>query len=81
MKPIGAVKRIDNLNRILLPKELRKLMPIKTGDQFEIFVDDNSIILKKYEPTCMFCNSTEDVTEFKGKGICKQCMQELDALK
>lgn len=81
MKPIGAVKRIDNLNRILLPKELRKIMPIKTGDQFEIFVEDNSIILKKYEPTCMFCNSTDDIIEFKDKGICRRCLEELNTLK
>ena len=81
MKPIGAVKSIDNLNRILLPKQLRKMMSIQTGDQFEIFVDNDSIILKKYEPTCMFCSSTDDVVEFKGKGICRNCLQELNALK
>ena len=75
MKPIGAVKSIDNLNRILLPKQLRKVMSIKTGDQFEIFVDNDSIILKKYEPTCMFCSCTDNVIEFKGKGICRNCLR------
>ena len=81
MKPVGAVKSIDNLNRILLPKQLRKMMSIQTGDQFEIFVDDDSIILKKYEPTCLFCSSTDNIIEFKGKGICRNCLQELNTMK
>lgn len=81
MKPIGIVKRVDHLGRILLPKELRKVMQIETNDPFEIFVDDSAIILKKYEPSCMFCNSSDNVIQFKGKNICENCRKELESLK
>lgn len=77
MKPIGIVKRIDDLGRILLPKNLRDSMHIKTDDPFELFVDENSILLKKYQPACIFCNSTEDVQKFKDKTICANCIKEL----
>lgn len=81
MKPIGVVKRMDRLGRILLPSDLRTSMNIKTDDPFEIFVDEDCIILKKYAPSCMFCNSCENVTAFKGKNICAKCRKELRDLK
>ena len=80
MKPIGIVKRVDHLGRILLPKELRKALHIETNDPFEIFVDENSIILRKYEPSCMFCNGSDDVLQFKGKNVCVHCRKELGEL-
>ena len=81
MKPIGIVKRVDHLGRILLPKELRKALHIETNDPFEIFVDDTSIILRKYEPSCVFCNGNDDVKQFKGKNVCAACRKELGELQ
>ncbi len=81
MKPFGVVKKVDHLGRILIPKELRNAMHIQTDDPFEIFVDDSAIILKKYEPSCMFCNSSDNVMQFKGKNICEHCRKELQDLK
>lgn len=77
MTPVGIIKEIDHLGRILIPKELRKAMHIEDGDPYEIFVEGTTIILKKYAPSCTFCNSSEDVTQFKGKNICGACRKEL----
>jgi AbrB family transcriptional regulator, transcriptional pleiotropic regulator of transition state genes len=77
MKSTGIVRRIDSLGRIVLPIELRRIMDLDIKDPVEIFVDDEHIILKKYQPTCIFCNSGDDVTTYKDKKICRKCLNEL----
>ena len=59
MKSIGIVRRLDELGRIVLPKELRRNMNINTSDGLEIFVDGNTVVLKKYEPACIFCGEVK----------------------
>ena len=77
MKSTGIVRKVDELGRIVLPVELRRTLDIAEKDSLEIYVDDDRIILKKYEPTCVFCGSSKDVISFKGKNICSVCMNEL----
>lgn len=77
MKSTGIVRRIDNLGRVVLPIELRRIFDIDKEDPVEIFVDDNYIMLKKYQPACLFCNDAKDVVNFKGKNICKKCLAEM----
>jgi len=77
MKSTGIVRKIDYLGRITIPSELRNLLDISTTDALEIFTDDNKIILKKYQPTCIFCGEADDVTYYKGKLICKKCLEEI----
>lgn len=77
MKSTGIVRKVDELGRIVLPIELRRTLDIAEKDSLEIYVDDNRIILKKYEPTCVFCGSSKDVLSFKGKNICPSCLNEL----
>lgn len=77
MKSTGIVRKVDELGRIVLPIELRRTLDIAEKDSLEIYVDDNRIILKKYEPTCVFCGSSKDVLTFKGKNICPNCLNEL----
>lgn len=77
MKSTGIVRKIDGLGRIVLPIELRKHMDIATGDDIEIFVEGGSVILQKYSPSCLFCNSKEDLTEFCDKNICAACRRKL----
>ncbi len=77
MKSTGIVRKVDELGRVVLPKELRDIMDIKEKDPLEIYVDGNIILLKKYEPACIFCQNAKDVVNFKGKNICEQCMKEL----
>jgi AbrB family transcriptional regulator, transcriptional pleiotropic regulator of transition state genes len=77
MKSTGIVRRIDSLGRIVLPIELRRIMDLDIKDPVEIFVDEEHIILKKYQPTCIFCNSGDDVITYKDKKICRVCLNEL----
>lgn len=77
MKATGIVRKVDELGRIVLPIELRRTLDIAIKDPIEIFVDGNSIVLKKYEPCCVFCGSDKHVTEFKGKIICAACKKAL----
>lgn len=77
MKATGIVRKVDELGRIVLPIELRRTLDIAEKDALEIFVDGSSIILKKYRPSCIFCDSTKDVVVFKGKNICPKCLAEL----
>lgn len=48
MKSTGVLRRIDELGRIVIPKEIRRNLKIKDGESLEIFIDDNSVVLKKY---------------------------------
>jgi transcriptional pleiotropic regulator of transition state genes len=77
MKATGIVRRIDDLGRVVIPKELRRTFDIAEGDPLEIFVDGETIILKKYEPACIFCGDAKNSTVYKGKNICQNCMNEL----
>ena len=77
MKSTGIVRNIDELGRIVVPKEIRKKLGIANTDPVEIYVDGNRIILEKYNPVCHFCSSTEELIDFKGKVVCKGCIEEL----
>lgn len=77
MKSTGIVRKIDELGRIVVPIELRRNLDVKEGDPVEIFVDGEQIILKKYQPSCIFCGEGKEVSNYKGKNICSCCMNEL----
>lgn len=77
MKSTGIVRKVDQLGRVVLPKELRDTHDIPEGTPLEIYVDGATIMLKKYEPACIFCGDAKDVTVYKGKNICPACMREL----
>ena len=77
MKCTGIVRKLDELGRVVLPIELRRTLDIAEKDALEIYVDGASIILKKYEPACIFCGDAKDVLIYKGKNICPECMAEL----
>lgn len=72
-KSIGIVRKLDRLNRIVIPKEICRINGFGKGTPMEIFVDGEEIILKKYEPGCIICGSVTDVSEFKGKPVCAEC--------
>ena len=77
MKSTGIVRKVDELGRIVLPSELRKVLNINIKDALEIYVSGDSIILKKYIPACIFCDSADNVKKFKGKNICKDCLEQM----
>lgn len=77
MKPTGIVRKIDRLGRIVIPKEICKTLDIKENTPLEIFTEDNIIMLRKYQPSCIFCQNARDVTTYKGYNICPSCLKEL----
>lgn len=77
MKGTGIIRKVDELGRIVLPIELRRTLEIGERDALEIFVDGQSIVLKKYAPCCVFCGNTEDLRDFREKRVCSACASEL----
>lgn len=77
MKSIGIVRKVDKLGRIVLPVELRKTLDIGDKDDLEIAVDGDKVVLRKYSPACIFCDSTKNIGVFREKNICLNCLREL----
>ena len=81
MKSTGIVRKVDELGRIVLPIELRRTLDIAEKDALEIYVDGNNVILKKYEPSCVFCGDGKGTVSFCSKNICAACLRELQKTK
>lgn len=77
MKSTGMIRRVDELGRVVIPKEIRNKLDIQEKDPIEIYVDGDCIILKKFESNCVFCGNTKDLIEYKEKLICKKCLNDL----
>lgn len=80
MKATGIVRKVDELGRIVIPIELRNKLDIAIKDPIEIFVEGSSIILKKYEPNCIFCGNSKELSTYKDKLICSKCLAKLSDL-
>lgn len=77
MKSTGIVRRVDELGRLCIPKEFRRTLSIEEGDTLEVFVEGKDMILRKYQPGCIFCGEFKDIISFKNKIVCKKCINEL----
>lgn len=77
MKATGITRKIDELGRIVLPIELRRTLGIAEGDPMEIYVENDRIILKKYEPACIFCGESSNLETFNDKSVCTFCIQRM----
>ena len=77
MESTGIVRKIDELGRFVIPMEMRNKLGISNNDSLEIYVEGTSIILKKYQPDCVFCGNSKNITEYKGKNICEKCLNDL----
>lgn len=75
VKATGIIRKIDNLGRMVVPKEIRRTLGWDVGQPIEIFVDDEAVICKSYQPGCVFCDSLTDLVEFKGRLVCKRCIR------
>lgn len=77
MKSTGVVRKIDELGRIVLPSELRKVFGIREGDELEISVDGETIMLQKRQDVCLFCGTESPVLKYQGRTVCENCAAEL----
>ncbi len=81
MKFSGMVRPVDSVGRVVIPREIRNQLGVKNAeDCFEIYTEEDAIILKKYQPTCIFCDNLSDFVEYEGKFICKDCIEKLHKL-
>lgn len=83
MKKTGIVRKLDHLGRFVLPMELRKSFDLKPQDSLEIYIDDESIMLKPYRTSCVFCGSThaEELLVLNEKHVCVSCAEEISRMK
>ena len=77
MKSTGIVRKVDELGRIVLPIELRRTLEIAEKDALEIYVDGSTIVLKKFRPSCIFCDRSRDLVVYRDKNVCPRCLKDL----
>ena len=80
MKSTGIVRQLDQLGRIVIPKELRTTFDLKEKDPVQIFVEGEDIILREYQPACIFCSDAADMVVFEGKNVCRSCLKKLKGI-
>ena len=81
MKSTGIVRTVDSVGRFVIPMELRRTLGIvDSEDALEVFVEDDKIILRKYSPSCIFCKSCDNVFDFSGQKICKDCISKIGTI-
>lgn len=77
MKSTGIIRKVDDLGRIVLPIELRRVLDISERDELEIYMENDRIILQKFEPACVFCGSSRNLISYRGKNVCKDCVRKM----
>lgn len=77
---LGIIRHVDGLDRIVIPKEICKMLSIEPKDALEIFVEDTKLILGKYEPACIFCGEVHNVCTYKRKLVCEKCIEAMSNL-
>jgi len=77
MKSTGIIRKVDDLGRIVLPIELRRTMDIAERDELEIFLENDRIILQKFEPACIFCGASRGLITFRRKNVCQECVRKM----
>ena len=78
MKSTGIVRKVDELGRIVLPIELRRTLDIAEKDSMEIYIEGDAIILRKYQPACIFCDIAKHIVSYRGKNVCSDCIRMLE---
>ena len=75
MKSTGIIRKVDDLGRIVLPIELRRVLDISERDELEIYMENDRIILQKFEPACLFCGSSRNLITYSAKNVCQDCLR------
>lgn len=77
MKSTGIIRKVDDLGRIVLPIELRRTLDIAERDEIEIYMENDKIILQKFEPACIFCESAQGLVTYRGRNVCQECIKKM----
>ena len=81
MKSTGIIRKVDDLGRIVLPIELRRTLDIAIQDELEIYLDNDKVVLKKYEPSCVFCSASRNLLNYRGRNVCAECVRKMNEIK
>lgn len=83
MKSTGMIRAVDKMGRVVIPKEIRRQLKVENDiDSFEIYMDGDKVILKKYQPTCIFCDSiAAESVDINGYAVCVDCIEKLNRMK
>lgn len=78
----SIVRKLDELGRIVLPREFRQALDLSEKSEVRIWADaeNSQIVIQKEEPTCIFCGNMEDLKQLRGKSICALCQNNVTAL-
>ena len=77
MKSTGIIRKVDELGRNVLPIELRRTLDISERDELEIYMENDRIILQKFEPACVFSGSFRNLISFRRKNVCSECVRKM----
>lgn len=77
IKSTGIVRKLDDLGRLVLPKELRRTMGLGEGDYLEIYTEGETVLLRRYTPLCVFCGTGGQMMVHHGKQVCQNCRSHL----
>jgi AbrB family transcriptional regulator, transcriptional pleiotropic regulator of transition state genes len=77
MKSTGVVRKIDELGRIVLPSEIRRVFGIREGDELDISVDGERVILQKRQDVCLFCGAENPTVVYRERRVCENCAGEV----
>ncbi len=82
MKSTGMIRQVDKMGRVVIPKEIRSQLKVENDvDSFEISMEGDKVILQKYRPTCVFCDTFSETLYFEGYTVCKSCIEKLYEIK
>ena len=81
MKTTGLVRNLDEMGRLVLPKELRRKLGLQEREPVEFFIDGQQIVIKKHQKTCVFCGADDNLLQFKEKTVCESCVGDLHLIK
>lgn len=77
MKTSGIIRRIDDLGRVVIPVEMRRVLDMGEREALSISLENNAIVLRRAHAGCVFCGSGKDVVDFRGKLVCPRCARQL----
>ena len=80
MKSTGIIRKVDELGRVVIPKEIRDNLDIVEKSPVEILTDGYKVVIQKHDPTCCFCGSNDKLTSYKEKLVCKSCIDKITNL-
>ena len=82
MRATGVIRPVDKMGRVVIPKEIRRQLNVENDkDSFEIFIEGDKIILKKFAPACIFCESLKNTVCLSGHTVCVNCIEKLNSIK